>query len=262
MKTRVRYLESPRTSARFPNLSSSGWRDVRRDPVKAKTAFGFFYERLKPAGVFNKLTLTQRVELVALVARLQGRRRDWRDDHYVRRQFKRAKNEAPRRIRMLQSKLRHVVKAFGDLADYVEPLRVELLGEIILGIGLQIPREERIPSPEDLRAEAARYEHMRPATEAEIEADIHKILDGESAGPPRAAVRTDEVSELANFLVAICGLSQADADVRTGKITNIALGSDVKVIEHRRDADVGRGSEAIRARRRRAKKVATTKKKS
>ena len=57
--------------------------NLRRNPGEADEKFGFFYDILKPLDVFERLSLTQRVELVALVALLQSRSRDWREDRYV-----------------------------------------------------------------------------------------------------------------------------------------------------------------------------------
>jgi hypothetical protein len=79
---------SPRISTRFPNLSSDGWVDVRRDRKKAKRIFESYQAKLSPLSVFTALTLTLRVELVALVGRLDRHLWDWAKDRDVRDQLK------------------------------------------------------------------------------------------------------------------------------------------------------------------------------
>jgi hypothetical protein len=237
-------------------LSSAGWVDRRRHPLQARRIFKFFHDLLQPLGVFDKLSVSQRVELVALVARLQSHSQNWREDRYVQKQLGKIASEAPRRIRKIKSKLRAVAEALDDLVDYIEPLREHQLAEMILGIGLGLPSERRIPPVENLRAEAARFRNLRPATLDEINADQQQILAGVEPAASRADVRNRQTSALVDFFTATCGLSDTQTNLRIGKIAQAVFGHDVAVT----DDEMGPRSEAVRSRRRRMRPVTPRKK--
>lgn len=251
-KPRNRPRPFPRKSGRFPQLSSAGWLDVRADRAKAKKVFAFYDPLLKPLRARVGLSLSRRVELLALVFRLHNLQGNWLSDRYVRAQLGKARTEARRRSQKINWKVAAIVSGLRELADYIEPLAEELFGTTLLGVGvMELPAEEHLPWPQELREQASRYERMRILTAGEVQVELDAI-GGSVHASPRREVLGFATAQLTDFFSNTCHLSKQEADVRTAEIGNKVLGWDVPFQVRTSPLDpVGRGSETIRSRRRR-----------
>jgi hypothetical protein len=105
----------------------------------------------------------------------------------------------------------------------IEDENHHLSGATLLGIGMEMPEAQRVPSPEALRAEADRYERMRFRTRAEIASEIESINAGDSAAS-RRLVDAAATNALTDFFIKTCHLSKQKADLRSAKIGNAVLG--------------------------------------
>jgi hypothetical protein len=245
-KQKIRPL--PPESKRFPLFSSPWWRELRQTPVWVKLLLNPPYRKLRSLRVFERLLLSQRVELTVLVVNLGQQQTDWQMACETRVKLKRAL----RRERECRSKVKHVVTALNKLADYADGLADDLSGDLTLAVRLGLCEEKNIPSPELLREEAARYQSMYPATLSEIDVDIEDTLTRLGKAQSRASFRDQTTSTMVDFFLTTCGLSKGDANRRTGLISNAFFGSKVAVRVKWEAADLPPSCEAVRLRVRRA----------
>lgn len=240
----------PSASPRFPELSSPEWREVRRQPKVAHTRFRIVRQHLLPLGVLTGLTLFQRVELVALVSRLHGSAEQVIVERRLRSALGKARKEAPSRSSNVRKKLQHVADALNHLAEYLDPFEQSYWGPFLLGLGdTQPPRDEQLPLPDQLRAEAARYTKMRLLTASEVASWEAQLAEDDVSTP---AVRSHLTVSLFSFFSESCGLSNRESNRRVTRVVNALLGGQLPAIERPATRDQRPGSETVRTRVRRA----------
>jgi hypothetical protein len=152
---------------------------------------------LRILDVLKDLSCYQRCELVALVELRRIYHLDWHEDARIRRDLLKATEEADARTNKLRTKLRRIVEALNEMADYVESIERTRAGEFWLGIAENAsftpagfddndewqegnqPPWNPVPHSPEIREDARRYAEYLPGVPDRIKAEVEAILGSE-----------------------------------------------------------------------------------